>query len=407
MRTFLVVISAFIAACGGSSSNPPLPTVCDTHPGGGLQDFDVPCDPGPNSFLLTASGEPFGISGYRFPPTSPDDVAFVDGWDITYDRVLTTFDKVTLSDDPDTSPTDQSQTGPAVAELDGPFAVDLHAGGIGLGKDGEPVPLVGAFTGQNLDGNAAFDPTVRYAFGFDVEVASASAHNINLDAAAVTDYQDMIAKGYTTLLVGTATWKGNNNANLVGSGCTSTIAAFDFGGIPPVVKFRIGMTAPTSYINAQNPDLDPAQPFPGEEHQRGVNVVTNASQITQLTFHLDHAFWESFVHDSPAHFDQFAARYAGATSVPTVVLEDFQGKAFQPFVDAVGNPVPWRECLGDAPPTSGAMTFSTESVTVDPAGDPATSIRDFYDYTQYNQSTFGHLNADGLSFVERHYPSPP
>jgi len=138
MRTFLVVFSVFVAACGDSNSNPPLPTVCGTHPGGGLQDFDSPCDPGPNGFYLTASGEPFGINGYRFPPTSPDDVALVDGYDITYDRVLSTFDKVTLSDDPDKSPTDQSQTGPAVAELDGPFAVDLHAGGPGMGKDGEP-----------------------------------------------------------------------------------------------------------------------------------------------------------------------------------------------------------------------------------------------------------------------------
>jgi len=35
------------------------------------------------------------------------------------------------------------------------------------------------------------------------------------------------------------------------------------------------------------------------------------------------------------------------------------------------------------------------------------AIRDFYDDTTYNHSTFGHLHADGLSFVDRQYPSPP
>jgi hypothetical protein len=32
-------------------------------------------------------------------------------------------------------------------------------------------------------------------------------------------------------------------------------------------------------------------------------------------------------------------------------------------------------------------------------GNPATAIRDFYDYTQYNHSTFGHLNTDRLASV--------
>jgi hypothetical protein len=53
------------------------------------------------------------------------------------------------------------------------------------------------------------------------------------------------------------------------------------------------------------------------------------------------------------------------------------------------------------------MTFDTLTIPVNAAGDPARVIRDFYDYTTYNHSTFGHLNADGLSFVDRQYPSPP
>ena len=56
------------------------------------------------------------------------------------------------------------------AELDGPFAIDLHAGGTLTGRDGEPVPAVGALTGRNQRGNVAFDTTVRYAFGFEGEI---------------------------------------------------------------------------------------------------------------------------------------------------------------------------------------------------------------------------------------------
>jgi len=44
---------------------------------------------------------------------------------------------------------------------------------------------------------------------------------------------------------------------------------------------------------------------------------------------------------------------------------------------------------------------------VNASGNPAQVIRDFYDYNTYNQSTFGHLNADGLSFVDRYAQSGP
>jgi hypothetical protein len=402
-RPFALVL---VLAAGCGTSDRAEPGTCGTANSGAgvIKDFTPPCDPGPNGITFSASGEVLALGGYRFPPASPDDVAFVDGWDITYDRVLTTFDKVTLSDNPDKSPTDQSQTGGVVAEVDGPFAVDLHKGGSLPGKGGgdeQSVP-VAAINGLNKQaGNPALDPTVRYAFGFDIIGATANAKNINLDAAALTDYQEMIAKGYTTMLVGTAVWKG-------GASCTSTIGTYDFTKIPTTIKFRFGLTAPTSYINAQNPDNDPAAPFANEEHQRGVQTTQNAVTVAQVTFHLDHLFWESFVHDSPAHFDQYAATKAGATGTPTVTMEDVKGRAFTPFVDALQQQLPWRSCLATyTPPATGAMKFDTLSVPVNPSGDPHTVMRDFFDYVLYNHSTFGHLNSDGLSFIQRNYPSPP
>jgi hypothetical protein len=54
----------------------------------------------------------------------------------------------------------------------------------------------------------------------------------------------------------------------------------------------------------------------------------------------------------------------------------------------------------------GPMAFDRESVPrAANAADP-TGLHDYYDFATYNQSTQGHLNADGLCAVERHYPSP-
>jgi hypothetical protein len=432
-----LTVVAPLAACGGDDASPTpapdaAPATCTTTAVSGmgvLQDFCPPGQPGGRQILFTASGEVLALGGYRFPPASADDVAFVDGWDVSYDRVLTTFDHITLSLGPDKSATDPSQCddgsggatlcgtgGSVVAEVDGPFAVDLHKGGplAGAGGGDEQAIAVAALTGQNQRGNAAFDPTMRYAFGFEVVAATAGAHNLNLDPADLADYQDMVAHGYTTLLVGTAVWKGNRNGDITDPGCTQTTVApaYDFAVLPRTIHFKLGLAAPTIYRNAQNPANDPAAPLANEEHQRGIAIVANQPTTAQLTFHLDHVFWESFVHDSPAHFDPFAARLAGSADLadPAVLtLEDLRGASFAPFVDAEGHQVPWRSCLPAAaytPPGGGAMTFDTLAVPVNPAGDPATAIRDFYDYTLYNHSTFGHLNSDGLSFVDRQYPSP-
>jgi hypothetical protein len=415
-----------LAACG-DAGGPPPPKVCSTSSGMGvLADHDVPCDPGGNAVLLTASGEGFAKDGYGFPPADLDAVYFVDGWAVTYDRILTTFDHITLSRGPDKVPTDQSQCddgkggtilcgtgGSVVAQVDGPFAIDLHRGGPLADADGAEMDAapIAALTALNKAGDAAFDPTSKYAFGFEVVNATRSARNVNLDAADLADYQEMITRGYTTLLVGTATWKGNNNGSLTSSGCTNTTVApaYDFTVLPKTVKFRFGMIAPTVYRNAQNPALGDTG-INDEEHPRGIQTAANQSTVAQLTFHIDHVFWESFVHDSPAHFDSFAARYAGMTTTPIATLENFKGVGFKPFVDAQGHQVPFRTCVDAqtyAPPGDGAMTFDTLTVTVNPAGNPAQVIRDFYDYVTYNHSTFGHLNADGLSFVDRQYPSPP
>jgi hypothetical protein len=210
-----------------------------------------------------------------------------------------------------------------------------------------------------------------------------------------------VQKGWVVLYVGTATWKG--------ASCSSTNPAFDFGRLPPTVLFRLGFASPTTYVNCQNPDNDPAQALGTEEHQRGIQVKPNQTTIAQVTVHTDHPFWESFVHDSPAHFDPLAAlAKKDANSNFTVELSDTVGVDYTAF-RLGSDPLPWRSCLSTYTPpnTNAQMGFDSLTVPHDPKGDPATSMRDYADYLTYNQSTQGHLNSDGLCFVERHYPSPP
>src|SRR5262249_18290189 len=123
--------------------------------------------------------------------------------------------------------------------------------------------------------------------------------------------------------------------------------------------------------------------------------------------HTDHPFWESFVHDSPAHFDMLAAQAIGESGTPTVTLEDVKGVDPTAITDSRMKKVPWRSCTPFyTPPTTGQMSFDTQGVPVDPEGDRRKTIRDLYDFMIYDQSTQGHMNSDGLCAIARHYPSP-
>jgi hypothetical protein len=376
----------------------------DTGGGIALQPFTPPVDPGAGGVLFTASGEALALGGYAFPPSSPNAPVFVDGWEMKFDRVLVTLDKLTLSNDPDTAPGDESRTGTPVAEVDGPWAIDLHRDDPsyvpGKGGSGERAVPIASLASENLRADADF-PTdgTRFAFGYDLVAASQSARNVNLDGAALADYAKMIADGCVVLYVGTATHKG--------TACAPDDPEFE--RLPEIVSFRLCFKSPTTYVNCQNPDNDPAKPFPTEEHQRGVAFKPNASVIAQVTVHTDHPFWENTLHDQPAHFDPFAARAVGVDAgTPLVTLEMMRGVDFTAFEDALGNPLPWRSCLATyTPPAMGTMSFNPEAVpTQPPSGDPSLGLRDYYDFTTYNQSTQGHLNSDGLCFVRRGYPSP-
>jgi hypothetical protein len=400
-RVWILPVLAF--AC--TSSQAP-----ERATGAAITQGDGPADPGPGGVRFAASGEVFALQGYAFPPASAMDPVFVDGWDVHFTRLLVTLDNVTLADNPDKRPGDQSQTDGVVAKLTGPWAVELaHSDPSYLPGKGGPGELAVPF--ESIKANAALKTDgTRYAFGFDAVAASASAKQVNLDAPAQADYERMITDQCVVLYVGHASFKGNK--------ADATCYPADRHDFPDEVDFRFCFKSPTTYVNCQNPDNDPARPFPMEEHQRGVALKVDVSVIAQVTFHTDHPFWDSVLHDSPAHFDQFAARVTstGDGGAPdagsaSVTLEDTRTVDYTAYTDKQGNALQWRYCV--EPPTdvhpklTGAMRFDPQNVPHASGSDPASGLRDYYDYSTYNQSTQGHLNSNGLCFVKRNYPSSP
>jgi len=385
-----------ILACSISEKNPSVCAVTgaiadESDAAGALRPFLSPVDPGPNGIWITASGEGLALGGYPFPPLTADSVAFVDGWDVHFTRLLVTLDHVTFSENPDLIAGDQSQAGREVARVDGPWAVDLHRGGplAGKGGSGEQSVPIAALTGQNENRCEPFDATQRYAFGFDVVTARDDALNVNLDDDGLADYSEMVAKGYSVFYVGTATFKGTH--------CSPDSAEFEKYplNLESRVNFRLGFRTNTSYLNCQNPDNQSAAPFEGEEYQRGLYVFGNKTAIAQATIHTDHPFWDATTHDSAPHFDSLAARYTGTDGTPTAVVEDFKLVDYTDFSDGQGVPLPWRSCVGAAftPPDGPTMHFMNTA---------GVKLANFAEFMTFNQRTQGHFNSDGLCYVRPH-----
>ena len=459
--TGLVLVAGVLATACANSSTPQQPeftgsgsnaqhaAMVANDAGQQLKPFPVggPPDPGAGAFYVTISGESNAITGYPFPPDNfTTDTYMVDGWQFVIEAYIVIVDKITLWAEPNYRATDQSLHGVQVAHLDGPFVVDLHKGGALVGQGGSPeqATSLGVLSNQNDNGGAPFDPTTPYGFGFSTipagipfagytgEVAGYDAYNVNLDESESDDYAYMVANGASVYYRGTAVWTGSASMY----GCTQTRAgaglapddggldggsssyvdgSYDFSRMPETgMRFRFAFSTPTNYVNCQN-GAGVGMGVAGEEFPRGVQASTSQSVIAQVTVHMDHPFWESFAEDTPVHWDQIAAQYVGvepslADGLVEAHIDDFRGVPFQGFTDHTGTPLPWRNCSGTnyALPGNGQMFFSTLSVPVDPhATSPSVAIRDYYDYIRYTQSTQGHLNSQGLCYIDRQFPSPP
>lgn len=373
-------------------------------------------------FAFTISGEDSAIDGFAFPP-SGEEAAFVDGWEVTFERIIVTVGDIVLTERPDSSPVDQSITGEVVARARGPWAVDVSKAGSSLdppvaaasfGTNGNvrlthggahDVPVTGRgsasdrairlvrMPNKNVAGGGAFDTSARYGFGYDLLAATASAERVNLDASGQRDYDEMIAKGWSALYVGTATFRGVDCR-------ASSMASFD--NVAKKVNFRFGFATPTQYINCQNSDLS-GTPFEGEEKQRGVQAKAGTLSYQQLTLHLEHPFFDTTAHDeAKPFFDQIAV----AAKDGNVTLDDLASVDPTTFRLDATTKLPWRSCISDVPPKAGDRVFDSGSLAINPGGAPESTLRNYADYMRYSESTMGHLNADGLCATKRNYPSP-
>ncbi len=358
--------------------------------GAALRAFAPPADPGPLGVTVTISGEALATGGYSFTPGSSmsQDPAFVDGWSLSFDHILVSVDRVTLSNNPDGDPNDQRLAGDVVRSASGPWAYDLaHPTARAVtGKGGAPEKAdpIASFSGLGAE--------TKYAVSFETVPAQACAIDVNLDDATRALWAEMVAARQTILFVGTATYAGDVS-------CT-TSGGQDFSALPKTVRFSLGFASPTAYVNCQNPDLSGPPDSTFEEAPRGVQPRENAAQTAQLTFHTDHLFWDRLTHDRPLHFDPFAAAAppSAGTEPPLLTADALAGQDYNGFTTGSHALLGARSCVPDFTKNPGAQ------LRFDPAG--VAPLPTFLDYVRYSQSTMGHLNSNGLCAVVRRYASP-
>ena len=347
----------------------------------------VACSDTPSSggFTVTVSGEDLAVNGYPFSEganANDDPPPFVDGWAVEFTHVIVTVANVRLNEDPDQDPGDPTKLGPVVGTLAGPFAVDVHLGGSVVGKSGSPdekTIAIGSFA-KKSDGSA-FDRNARYAFSYDLVTATPSATLVNLDAEGKALYASMIAKGQSSLLAGTATYRGPTPTEAV------------FAKMPPSVGFSLGLKNPSSYVNCRNTDLQETS----GEFPRGVQATPGAPTVAQITIHTDHAFWSRLnVERSELHFDPIAASastYGAAQPTEGVVtIDDLAAVDVTGFRTKDGTPLPARSVVEGWTAPAGQLRFVAN-------GTSFAAVNSYASYLSYSAAAGGHLNADGACVV--------
>ena len=337
----------------------------------------------PRSVQISVSAEDVVESGYIYDPNpGPSDAVFVDGWSLTFEHYFVVIHSARLNGSP-SDPSMRGVVGPLVAEARGPWLVDLRRPGPLVGAAGSPET---AWPLDVLPG--PFDPSTMYAFSYETAPASASMRNVNVPESDRTWVERMLARRWSILVAGTATYEGRAATETVDS---------TFRPYPTEVHFEFGWSMPTRYVNCHNPEIGEAD----EPANRGIRPSATGAQRAQLTFHTDHFFWDQAdVEGTPLRFDAFAARSSrfGMTGgMYSVSMEDLAGVPPSALVDRAGNPVRDR---GNQ--TTGYMAG---------AGSPpaylvntASEITDLRSFAAYNARAQGHLNSDGLCLVE---PSAP
>lgn len=378
-----LLVAAMAAGCGDDGTPAGTPPV---YPGtDALGATPVPAaftamSNDPRSIQVSVSSEDFGQRGFRYTamPTMGEPV-FVDGWELRFTRILVTVQNVRLNR-PGTNPSDPASVGAAVATNPRAYAVNVQKAGVLTGSGGGEETAIPLFVFRSDSAGRALDPTVRYALSFDVVPATLASTNVNLDAADRTAYETMVSRRWTQLIEGTATYRGA--APAMGS---------PFASYPTAVAFSFGFGAPAAYLNCDNPDN-------GAKGLPGVQPSATGRARAQLTFHMDHTFWEALGReDPPLHFDPIAARANGMGAMGQVTLDDLAGVAPTNLRDRMMRPVPDRggQTMGYTPRNPLALSLDLGGTA---------GINDLRDFVVFSTRAAAHLNADGLCAVR---PSAP
>jgi hypothetical protein len=357
-RTFCstVIVSVWLLACTGE----------DAAKSGELE--------------ITLSAEGLGANGYSFPPTSGQEVAFVDGWAVDFERIIVAVDNLRVSEMPDKDPGDQSVVGKEIALRKGPFVVDLKGRGNAVDKGGAGRVAI-RLPVEDLEG--LFNLEQRYAFSYDLVAPTSKSTFVNVEADD-SDVLAMIESGQRAFLTGIASFKGKD--------CSSSVPDYDFDALAKQVNFRLGLSGSVAYVNCQNPD-NTGSPIDGEESPRGVQLLPNQPTVAQITIHTDHLFWPTISHENLPMFNQFAANARLKEGTWSVELNDVKDVPVSRITDSAGRALPWRTCvdssLFELPASPLTVSFDTASE----------NLNNLSDFVQFNGMTMGHLNADGLCYV--------
>ena len=382
-RWAISCLAALAAGCGDDTTAPGTPPMypgTDALGAAPVAAAFAPTTNEPKSIQVSISSEDFGQRGFRYS-ASPEagEPVFVDGWEVRFTRILVTVKNVRLNR-PGANPSDPASVGAAVAANPRAYAVNVQKAGPLTGAGGGEETAIPLFVFRSDGAGGALDPSVRYAVSYDVVPATMASTNVNLDDADRAAYGTMVTRRWTQLIEGTATYRGA--APAMGSPFTS---------YPTTVNFSFGYGAPSAYVNCNNPDN-------GGEGMPGVQPSATGRARAQLTFHMDHAFWEALGReDPPLHFDPIAARANVTGATGAVTMDDLAGVVPTNLRDRMMRAVPDR-----GGQTMGYTARNPMALSLDLGGTPG--INDLRDFVAFSARASAHLNADGLCAVR---PSAP
>ena len=276
---------------------------------------------------LRRLGRGAGAEGYQFPPANAGDPAFVDGWDVHFTRLLTTVDNITLSNGPDVSPGDQSLHGARRRQGDRPLG-----GRPGAQRSELPAGQGRPGRGGGAD-RGALTPELPAGEQRRLRHQRRESLRLRLRRRSRDDERDERQPGHGRAWPTTRRWRRK------GARCSTSARRRSKGrrpaaparrqlrrrhpAIPPSTVRASGRSRATSCRSASASSRRPRTSTArtpttirrwrsrARSMSAGSSSRPTRSVVGQVTIHTDHPFWDSVLHDSPAHFDQFAARVAG------------------------------------------------------------------------------------------------